>query len=160
VSIEKRGDVRDSGSQRVQAARVKQANKPEIDDEHPDHIGERAPLPRTDVIFIHGAACFLVTLLGAWFLGASNPERLVMVVAFGCGVWAMHLIGRLPWGEPRAQWLTPITTAYLPLYMLVEINGYNVAADVLVASYAGLGMTILVRGLRSGTWRIFGIWPK
>jgi hypothetical protein len=136
---------------------VKHADRPDI--VAPDPSGEHAPLPRGDVVFMHVAACFLAVLLGAWFVGASPTGRLLMIAGFACGVCAMLRIGRLRWGEHRAHWLTPISTAYLPLYILCEVNGLSVATDILVASYAGLGFTILVRGLRNRKWRILGRWP-
>src|SRR5438105_10733334 len=106
------------------------------------------------------SAIFVVGVLEAWMVGASNNERVVMAVGFGCGVWSMLLIARLPWGEPRAHWLRPIFICYLPWYVLCVAYGFRAGTDLLVASYAGLISTILVRGVRSRKFRILGLWPK
>jgi hypothetical protein len=109
-------------------------------------------------ILLHFVAVFAVVLFVILFVQVSWLGRGVLFFAAVGGVWAMIVIGRLPWGAARAKWLSPINTAYFPIFIATYAFDLPILRYALIGGFIGLGLCIYTRNVRAGRLRLLGIW--
>jgi hypothetical protein len=122
---------------------------------------EHELFPRSDQVFLHIAAVFMVWLFLWRFVSAERLVQGAMVAAALCGAWIVIAVGRrYPWGQARGRWLQPIALSYTPLYFATWGFGLDAANRILVASAFGLAACTFVRGLKAGRLQLLGVWPR